>query len=107
MTWLAVRIRLCSLPAGLGWGSVFVVGAVAGIGFTMAIFITELAFTSPALLGVAKLGVLSATAIAAAIGLVAGNVILRPTYDSDCNVWAGSGRAFCSALAFSPNAPRA
>jgi len=78
VTWLAVRIRLCSLPAGLGWGGVFVVGAVAGIGFTMAIFIAELAFTSPELLGVAKLGVLSATGIAAAIGLLAGRAILRP-----------------------------
>jgi len=78
LTWLAVRIRLCSLPAGLGWRGVFVVGIVAGIGFTMAIFIAELAFTNPTLLGVAKLGVLSATGIAAAIGLLTGRAILHP-----------------------------
>jgi NhaA family Na+:H+ antiporter len=76
VSWLAVRLRLCSLPAGLTWGGVFVIGAVAGIGFTMAIFIAELAFSDPGMLGVAKLGVLGATAVAAVIGLVAGRAFL-------------------------------
>jgi NhaA family Na+:H+ antiporter len=76
-SWAAVRVGLCALPAGLTWAGVFVMGAVAGIGFTMAIFIAELAFSDPMLLGVAKLGVLGATALAAVIGLVTGRVLLR------------------------------
>jgi NhaA family Na+:H+ antiporter len=77
LSWLAVRGGLCALPAGLTWAGVFVMGAVAGIGFTMAIFIAELAFADPTMLGVAKLGVLGATATAAVIGLVTGRIFLR------------------------------
>lgn len=77
LAWLAVRVGLCALPAGLTWAGVFVMGAVAGIGFTMAIFIAELAFTDPMLLGVAKLGILGATAVAAVIGLIVGRISLR------------------------------
>jgi NhaA family Na+:H+ antiporter len=77
--WLAVRFRLCSLPAGLTWSGVFVIGTVAGIGFTMAIFIAELAFTDPAMLGVGKLAVLSATAVAATVALAVGRVFLAPS----------------------------
>jgi len=75
-TWIAVRLRLCVLPAGVTWVSVFVVGAIAGIGFTMAIFIAELAFSDAAMLGVAKLGILTATALAATVGLAAGRLFL-------------------------------
>jgi NhaA family Na+:H+ antiporter len=78
-SWLAVKARLCSLPAGLSWTGVFVMGAVAGIGFTMAIFIAELAYDDPAMLGVGKLGVLGATAIAATIGLATGRALLPPS----------------------------
>ena len=76
-SWIAVRARICSLPAGLGWGGLAVIGTVAGIGFTMAIFIAELAFADPLMLGVAKLGVLVATAVAATAGLVGGRLLLR------------------------------
>jgi NhaA family Na+:H+ antiporter len=76
VSWIAVKLGVCTLPAGLTWRSVFVMGTVAGIGFTMAIFIAELAFTDPAMLGVAKLGVLGATALAAVIGLIAGRAFL-------------------------------
>jgi len=75
-SWLAVRLGLCMLPTGVRWGSVFVIGAVAGIGFTMAIFIAELAFVDQTLLAIAKLAVLGATALAASIGLGAGVFLL-------------------------------
>ena len=81
--WVAVKLRFCVLPAGVTWMSVFIVGSVAGIGFTMAIFIAELAFTDPALLSVAKLGVLTATAIAAAVGLLAGRIFLEPPAEGE------------------------
>jgi NhaA family Na+:H+ antiporter len=62
------------LPPGVTWGGMFVVGAAGGIGFTMAIFIGELAFADT-MLPVAKLGVLVATLTASAIALGAGMFI--------------------------------
>ena len=47
--WLAVRLRMCALPPGMGWGDTLLAGLLAGIGFTMAIFIATLAFDSEAL----------------------------------------------------------
>jgi NhaA family Na+:H+ antiporter len=74
--WLAVRARLAALPAGVRWSGMAVVGFAAGIGFTMALFIAALAFSSGPLLEVAKLGILGASAIAAVIGSIAGRVLL-------------------------------
>ncbi len=80
---IAVRLRLCVLPAGVSWISVLIVGSVAGIGFTMAIFIAELAFTDLGLLYVAKLAVLIATVLAAMVGLVAGRMFLKLPGEGD------------------------
>ncbi len=71
-----VRLRICTLPDGVNWRGVFVAGAGAGIGFTMAIFIAELAFADAQMLGVAKLAILVATALAAAIALLSGRLLL-------------------------------
>jgi len=73
----AVRVGLCKLPRGMSWRGVTLVGIVAGIGFTMSIFIAGLAFASPKLLGAAKLGVLVASGTAALAGLAFGFVTLR------------------------------
>jgi NhaA family Na+:H+ antiporter len=70
---LAVRLGLAALPAGVGWLEVLAAGAIAGIGFSVSLFITELAFTDPVAAEQAKTGVLAATALA----LVAGGVLLR------------------------------
>ncbi len=66
--WLAVRLRLAALPEGTGWGALLGVGLLAGIGFTMALFIAGLALGQTALLDGAKLGVLSASVVAAIAG---------------------------------------
>ncbi|MEG0140806.1 MAG: Na+/H+ antiporter NhaA [Comamonas sp.] len=68
-TWLAVKSGLCSLPQGLNWHGVLLVGLLAGIGFTMSIFVGGLAFEDAALLGASKLGILAGSAIAATLGL--------------------------------------
>ncbi|MGE5187365.1 MAG: Na+/H+ antiporter NhaA [Acidobacteriota bacterium] len=75
---LAVRLRIASLPRGLTWRGVAVVGAVAGIGFTMALFISELAFAERQdLQGTAKLVVLLTSATAAAASWLLGWRLLR------------------------------
>ena len=76
LSWIAVRLKLCSLPDGVNWRGMFVVGAGAGIGFTMAIFIAELAFTDMAMLRIAKLSILVATATAATVALAFGRLLL-------------------------------
>jgi NhaA family Na+:H+ antiporter len=63
-TWVGVRLG-GHLPRTVTWGAVTVVGAAGGIGFTMAIFISGLAFGTGPLLGPAKLGVLVASVISA------------------------------------------
>lgn len=71
VSWLSTRLGLCSLPDGVRWSGMFVVGAAGGIGFTMAIFIGELAFTEE-LLPAGKLGVLAGTLIASLLALGGG-----------------------------------
>lgn len=72
-----VKLGVCRLPDELTWRGVFTVGCLAGIGFTMSIFISTLAFDDPALLAAAKLAVLIASATAAVIGLIVGAVCFR------------------------------
>lgn len=76
ITWLFTRLGLCRLPRGVTWGGITVLGLVAGIGFTMSIFIAELAFVTPEHLGIAKLAILGATAVAAIGGLMLGRLLL-------------------------------
>jgi Na+:H+ antiporter, NhaA family len=66
--WLAVRSGLSELPEGTGWRHVYGAGWLAGIGFTMSLFITDLAFSEDSLVEAAKLGILGASLIAGAVG---------------------------------------
>ncbi|WP_409289672.1 Na+/H+ antiporter NhaA [Pseudomonas sp. KCJK8927] len=77
VSWLMVRLGWCALPAGVTWAGITLIGLLAGIGFTMSIFIANLAYADPAALGAAKLGVLSGSVIAAVIGLTWGFWSLR------------------------------
>ena len=77
VSWLMVRLGWCSLPAQVNWRGITLIGLLAGIGFTMSIFIANLAFVDPGSLGAAKLGVLSASLIAAVLGLAWGMWSMR------------------------------
>ena len=67
--WLVVRAGWADLPAGVAWRHIWGAGCVAGVGFTMSLFIGELAFAdTPALLDVAKVAILAASVLAASIG---------------------------------------
>ncbi|WP_420542048.1 Na+/H+ antiporter NhaA [Rubrobacter naiadicus] len=67
-TWLAVKSGLSELPGGIGWRHVYGGAWLAGIGFTMSLFITELAFSNGGLVEPAKLGILLASLISGAVG---------------------------------------
>lgn len=66
---IAVKTGLTRLPAGADWASIAGIGLLAGIGFTMSLFIANLAFAQPAILGQAKIGILAASVVAALAGL--------------------------------------
>ena len=70
-SWAAVRLRLASLPNGMGFHHVAGVGFLGGIGFTMSIFIAELSFNAfPERLIIAKTAVILASATAGLLGIV-------------------------------------
>jgi Na+:H+ antiporter, NhaA family len=76
--WLTLKLGLGAVPRGITPRHLVVLGVVAGIGFTMALFISQLAFSDARLLGAAKLGVLAASVLAAMIGLALGRLLLAP-----------------------------
>ncbi len=67
-TWIAVRTGIASVPAGLSWRAITAGGFLAGIGFTMSLFISKLALEHTAEIDVAKAGILIASVISALIG---------------------------------------
>ena len=69
VSWLTVRMGWCRLPPGVSWGGICLIGLLAGIVFTMSIFVSMLAFADPNLLGAAKFGVLLGSLIAALVGI--------------------------------------
>ncbi len=68
-TLAALRLRLGTLPSGVDRRSLLGAAALGGIGFTVSLFITPLAYHDPLLIGAAKLGILGGSLIAAAIGV--------------------------------------
>jgi NhaA family Na+:H+ antiporter len=67
-SWLAVRLGWAELPSGVGWVQLFSASWLAGIGFTISLFITNAAFADPALQATAKLAILIASLLAAGLG---------------------------------------
>jgi NhaA family Na+:H+ antiporter len=65
----AVALGLCRLPAGLAWRHLFGAGLLGGIGFTMSIFVTNLAFAGEAgVINASKLAILLASLVAGILG---------------------------------------
>jgi Na+:H+ antiporter, NhaA family len=79
-TGLSRRLRLGRLPRGVGRRDLFGGAALAGIGFTVSLFITGLAFSSERLVNEAKLGVFGGSLLSAAVGIA---ISWRPTHDPD------------------------
>jgi Na+:H+ antiporter, NhaA family len=77
-TFLAVVLQFAKRPPTLPWSFVAAGAMMTGIGFTMSLFIADLAF-DPALLASAKLGILAASLVSAICGLVALTWLSFPT----------------------------
>ena len=69
--YVAVRLRIGALPSGVTWGHIIGAAALAGIGFTVSLFTTDLAFEDESLRAASKIGILVASAAASAIGATA------------------------------------
>jgi NhaA family Na+:H+ antiporter len=77
--WLALKAGFARLPTGVTFRHLVVLGTVAGVGFTMALFIAQLAFVDLQLLATAKLGVILASITAGALAIVLGLLLLKTT----------------------------
>jgi len=88
-SWLMLRLRIGILPAGVGASHLIVLGLVAGVGFTMALFVSQLAFSDEAFRAAAKLGVLVASGGSAVLALAGGRILLRPVPDSGAATTVG------------------
>jgi NhaA family Na+:H+ antiporter len=68
-TWLGIRLKIIDKPGDINYQQIIGIGALAGVGFTMSIFIANLAFNDdPVLLGSAKIGIILASIIAGTVG---------------------------------------
>lgn len=68
--WCACRLRWAYLPDGVNWYDIGAIGTLAGIGFTMSLFVQGLAFSDPLLSMAAKVGIFAASLCAGMVGYV-------------------------------------
>jgi len=97
-SWFAVRSGLARLPDGVGWPMVAGGGALAGIGFTMALFIADLALVGPAI-EAAKVGVLAGSTLAGILGILV--LVLVTRHAGTC----GTGSASRTPCVYTPARP--
>ncbi|MFC4210201.1 Na+/H+ antiporter NhaA [Pedobacter lithocola] len=69
-SWLAVKLKWADLPTGAGWKHIFGLGMLAGIGFTMSIFIALLSFSEVLHVSEAKFAILTASILSGVVGFV-------------------------------------
>jgi len=82
VSFIAVSLGICKLPADLNWKAIIGAGFLGGIGFTMSIFITLLAFDNAAIINNAKFIILLSSLVAGLIGYLFLKIILK----KDCPV---------------------
>ncbi|RNL78170.1 Na+/H+ antiporter NhaA [Sinomicrobium pectinilyticum] len=69
-TWILARLKITSLPGNTGWKHILGLSLLAGMGFTMSLFVTNLAFDDTHFITQAKYGILLASLLAAILGVV-------------------------------------
>ena len=93
LSWISLRTGLAALPIGITFRHLTVLGIVAGVGFTMALFIAQLAFADKSLLAAAKLGILAASGLAAVLGLTIGSTLLSKQIPAEAALTADEAEA--------------
>lgn len=68
--WILIKLKIAKFPQKANWGHLAGVSMLAGIGFTMSIFITELAFQNPIFIEQAKIGIMLASVLAGIVGII-------------------------------------
>ena len=69
-SYIAVKLKLASEPEGVSWKKIYAASVLAGIGFTMSLFIANLAFNSPELLNISKVGILAGSLLSGIVGFI-------------------------------------
>ena len=82
-SFMGVRLGICALPTDLKWKNIIGAGFLAGIGFTMSIFITLLAFDNTDIVSSSKIAILIASFIAGTIGFILLNLTLKMRVEND------------------------
>jgi NhaA family Na+:H+ antiporter len=83
--WLTIKLNLAAMPANATWRQLYGVSAIAGIGFTMSLFIGSLAFPQGGFDAQVRMGVLAGSVISAGIGYVLLRLAIKaekPAYDA-------------------------
>lgn len=76
-TWLMVKLKLATVPRGASWGAIYGVAMIAGIGFTMSLFIGGLSFSDPQDIIYTRLGVLAGSLLSAVFGYIVLSMALK------------------------------
>lgn len=82
-SWLAVRLGIASIPRDIGWLQIIGASLLGGIGFTMSIFITGLAFVDESLIAQSKMAILIASLVTGGLGFL----ILRFSREIESRFW--------------------
>ncbi len=83
LSYAGVKLKLCQLHSELKWKNIIGVGLIAGIGFTMSIFITLLAYDKIQLINSSKIAILIASLIAGVIGYIVLRLTLKETIENE------------------------
>ena len=80
-SYLAVKLKICTLPDDINWKAIIGIGFLGGIGFTMSIFITLLAFSDVEHINNSKIMILISSLVAGILGLLFLKSVLRKDYN--------------------------
>jgi len=79
LSWIAIKTGHAALPEGVTWGQLWGAGCIAGVGFTMSLFVAGLAFDDASIIASAKVGILAASLLSGIVGFVVLNKTLPQT----------------------------
>lgn len=68
LCWITIKLKLCSMPTAANWFMIFAVACLGGIGFTMSVFIDNLAFSDPGMISIGKVAILIASITSGLLG---------------------------------------